>query len=183
MHIRHLLDELKLKKKFVPDIIYIDYLNICTSSRIQSGNGLSNTYVLVKSIAEELRGLSVEHGAPIVTATQTNREGYDSSDPGLTDTSESFGLPATADLMFVLIQTEALEKQNLYMVKQLKNRYNDPAFHRKFVLGVDKPKMKIYDADNSMGSGFVGAAPSSSPTTTPSIQPEKTKFSKFKFGD
>ena len=146
-HFRHLLNELSLKKKFLPDIIYVDYLNICSSSRLKGG--IVNSYTYVKSIAEELRGLSVEYNVPLVSATQTTRGGYGNSDVELTDTSESFGLPATADLMFALVSTEELEEMNQVMVKQLKNRYNDLTTFRKFVLGIDRAKMRLYDAESS----------------------------------
>lgn len=145
---RHLLNELKLKKNFKPDIVYIDYLNICASSRIKMGASV-NSYTYIKAIAEELRGLAVEFEVPIVTATQTTRSGYSSSDVDLTDTSESFGLPATADLMIALISTEQLQELNQIMVKQLKNRYNDPSMFRRFVIGVDRSKMKLYDVEQS----------------------------------
>ena len=147
-HFRHLLNELSLKKNFRPDVIYIDYLNICSSSRIKAGSG-ANSYTLIKSIAEELRGLAVEHNVPIMSATQTTRSGYNSSDVELTDTSESFGLPATADLMFALIATEELEELNQVLVKQLKNRYNDLNNYKRFVVGIDRPKMRLYDVENS----------------------------------
>jgi len=147
-HFRHLLNELSLKKNFRPDVIYIDYLNICSSSRIKAGSG-ANSYTLIKSIAEELRGLAVEHNVPIMSATQTTRSGYNSSDVELTDTSESFGLPATADLMFALIATEELEELNQVLVKQLKNRYNDLNNYKRFVIGIDRPKMRLYDVENS----------------------------------
>jgi replicative DNA helicase len=143
---RHLLNELKIKKNFVPDIIYIDYLNICTSSRIRHGANV-NSYTLVKAIAEELRGLAVEFGVPIVSATQTTRTGYSSSDVGLEDTSESFGLPATADFMFALISTEELAELGQLMVKQLKNRYYDPNIDRRFIVGVDRSKMRLFDVE------------------------------------
>ena len=143
-HFRFLLDELWLKKKFKPDIIFIDYLNICTSSRMKMGSTI-NSYTLVKSIAEELRGLAVEYDVPIFSATQTNREGFASSDPELTNTSESFGLPATADFMIALISTEELEEANQVMVKQLKNRYNNTFQNRKFIIGINRGKMKLYD--------------------------------------
>jgi len=146
-HFRHLLNELKLKKKFSPDIIYIDYLNLCISSRMKMG-GTVNSYTLVKAIAEELRGLAVENNLPIFTATQTNRAGFTSSDVGLEDTSESFGLPATADFMVAAISSEELEGMNQIMVKQLKNRYGDPALHRRFVVGVDRSRMKLYNAES-----------------------------------
>ena len=148
-HFRALLNELKLKKKFVPDIIFIDYLNICSSSRIKGLSGGVNTYSLVKSIAEEIRGLAVEFDVPIVTATQTTRSGYSSSDPGLEDTSESFGLPATADLMLALVANDELDKLGQVMVKQLKNRYNDPSVHKRFVLGIDRSKMKLFDVEEA----------------------------------
>lgn len=145
-HFRHLLNELKLKKNFIPEIIYIDYLNICASSRLKYGSNV-NSYTYIKAIAEELRGLAVEYNVPIVSATQTTRSGFTSSDLGLEDTSESFGLPATADLMFALISTEELQEMNQIMVKQLKNRFGDPALHRRFVIGVDRAKMKLYDVE------------------------------------
>ena len=146
-HFKSLLDELALKKAFKPDLIFIDYLNICTSSRFKGGN--INSYTMVKSIAEELRGLAVQYNVPIVSATQTTRTGYLSSDVGLEDTSESFGLPATADFMFALISNEELEELNQIKVKQLKNRYNDPAVNRAFIIGVDRSKMRLYDVEQS----------------------------------
>ena len=142
-HFKALLSDLSLKKDFKPDIIFIDYLNICASARYKGA--IVNSYTYVKAIAEELRGLAVENNVPIVSATQTTRAGFGSSDPDLTDTSESFGLPATADLMFALISTEELEQQGRIMVKQLKNRYNDPTNSRKFMIGIDRSKMKLYD--------------------------------------
>jgi len=145
-HFKSLLNELALKKSFRPDIIFIDYLNICSSSRFRGGSNV-NSYTLVKSIAEELRGLAVEFSVPIVSATQTTRSGYGSSDVELTDTSESFGLPATADLMFALISTEELEELGQILVKQLKNRYNDPTIHKRFVVGIDRAKMRLYDCE------------------------------------
>ena len=147
-HFRALINDLKLKKNFTPDIIFVDYLNICASSRYRSGTNI-NSYTLVKSIAEELRGLAVEFNLPIVSATQTTRAGFGSSDPDLTDTSESFGLPATADLMFALISTEELESQGRIMVKQLKNRYNDPTSNKKFMIGIDRSKMRLFDVADS----------------------------------
>lgn len=147
-HFRHLLNELKLKKNFVPDIIYIDYLNICCSSRLKFGANV-NSYTYVKAIAEELRGLAVEQGLPIVTATQTTRSGYSNSDPGLEDTSESFGLPATVDLMIALITSDELENLNQMMFKQLKNRFGDPAKYKRFVVGIDRAKMRLYDVEQS----------------------------------
>jgi replicative DNA helicase len=145
-HFRHLLQELNLKKDFQPDVIYIDYLNICASYRIKPGAG-ANSYTLVKSIAEELRGLAVEFDIPIMSATQTTRSGYGSTDIGLEDTSESFGLPATADLMFALITSDELEDLDQLVVKQLKNRYNDPTIFKRFVIGVDRSRMKLYDVE------------------------------------
>ena len=148
-HFRGLLNELKLKKQFVPDIIFIDYLNICSSSRMKGMGGAINSYNYIKAIAEEIRGLAVEFDLPVVSATQTTRSGYGNSDVGLEDTSESFGLPATADLMFALISTEELEQQGQMMVKQLKNRYNDPTYHKRFVIGVDRSKMRLYDVEET----------------------------------
>jgi len=145
-HFKSLLNELALKKSFKPDIIFIDYLNICASSRFKGGSN-TNSYTLVKSIAEELRGLAVEANVPIVSATQTTRSGYGSSDVELTDTSESFGLPATADLMFALISTEELEGLGQILVKQLKNRYNDLTIYKRFVVGIDRSKMRLYDVE------------------------------------
>jgi replicative DNA helicase len=145
---RHLLNELNLKKNFVPDIIYIDYLNICASSRIKAGANV-NSYTYIKAIAEELRGLAVEFNVPIVSATQTTRSGYSNSDVGLEDTSESFGLPATADFMFALVTSDELRQLSQIMVKQLKNRYGDPAIHKRFVIGVDYSKMRLYNVEAS----------------------------------
>ena len=148
-HFRALLNELKLKKKFEPDIIFIDYLNICASSRMKGMGGAINSYTYVKAIAEELRGLAVEFDVPVLSATQTTRSGYSNSDVGLEDTSESFGLPATADLMFALVSTEELEQQGQIMVKQLKNRYNDPTYKKRFILGIDRSKMRLFDVDEN----------------------------------
>ena len=145
-HFKALLNELALKKSFRPDIIFIDYLNICASSRYKSGVSV-NSYSYIKAIAEELRGLAVEANVPIVSATQTTRSGYGSSDVDITDTSESFGLPATADLMFALISTEELEQLGQIMVKQLKNRYNDPTIFKRFIVGIDRAKMRLYDCE------------------------------------
>ena len=145
-HFKTLLNELSLKKSFKPDIIFVDYLNICASSRYRAGSNV-NSYSYIKAIAEELRGLAVEANVPIVSATQTTRSGFASSDVDLTDTSESFGLPATADLMFALISTEELETLNQIMVKQLKNRYNDPTIFKRFVVGIDRAKMRLYDCE------------------------------------
>jgi hypothetical protein len=155
-HFRTLLNELNLKRSFVPDIIFVDYLNICCSSRIKAGANI-NSYTYVKSIAEELRGLAVEYNVPIVSATQTTRSGFTSSDPGLEDTSESFGLPATADLMFALISSEELEAMGQMMVKQLKNRYNDPTYYKRFTIGVDRAKMKLFDVEQSAQQGISDA--------------------------
>lgn len=167
-HFRHLINELRIKRNFIPDIIYIDYLNICSSSRIRSGSNV-NSYTYVKAIAEELRGLAVEFNLPVVTATQTTRSGYGNSDVELTDTSESFGLPATADLMFALISTEELEDLSQLMVKQLKNRYSDPTIHRRFVIGIDRAKMKLYDCEQSAQDDI--------------MQEDKPVFSRSKFGE
>ena len=147
-HFKALLEELKLKRNFKPDLIVIDYLNICASSRLKHGSGV-NSYTYIKSIAEELRGLGVEYNVPVLSATQTTRGGYDNTDVDLTDTSESFGLPATVDFMFALISTEELENLNQIMVKQLKNRYNDPGYYKRFVIGVDRARMKLYDVEES----------------------------------
>jgi len=157
-HFRHLLNELKVKRSFKPRIIYIDYLNICSSSRLKYGANV-NSYTYIKAIAEELRGLAVEFDVPIVTATQTTRSGFTSSDLGLEDTSESFGLPATADFMIALISSEELQDLNQIMVKQLKNRYSDPTKHRRFVVGVDKSKMKLYDVEQSAQQDIVDDGP------------------------
>ena len=146
-HFRGLIKELAIKKSFKPDIVFIDYLNICASSRFKGGANI-NSYTIIKSIAEELRGLAVETNVPFMSATQTTRTGFVSSDIGLEDTSESFGLPATADLMFALISTEALEEIGQMQVKQLKNRYNDPSMNKRFVVGVDRSKMRLYDVES-----------------------------------
>jgi archaellum biogenesis ATPase FlaH len=146
-HFRALLNELALKKSFKPQVVFIDYLNICSSSRFKGGN--ISSYFYIKAIAEELRGLAVEFDLPIFSATQTTRTGFVSTDIGLEDTSESFGLPATADFMFALMSNEELEQLGQMKVKQLKNRYNDPSFHRSFILGVDRSKMKLYDVENN----------------------------------
>jgi len=148
-HFRALLNELKLKKQFKPDIIFVDYLNICASSRMKAMGGSINSYTYIKAIAEELRGLAVEFDVPVFSATQTTRSGYSNSDVGLEDTSESFGLPATADLMFALISTEELERDSQLMVKQLKNRYNDPTMHKRFVVGIDRAKMRLFDVEEN----------------------------------
>jgi len=152
-HFKALLNELSLKQSFHPDIIIVDYLNICTSARIKQGAGV-NSYTYIKAIAEEMRGLAVEHNVPILSATQTTRGGFANTDVDLTDTSESFGLPATVDFMFALISTEELEELNQLLVKQLKNRYNDPTVNRKFIIGVDRAKMKLYDVEAAAQKGL-----------------------------
>ena len=158
-HFDALLKELQLKKAFQPDIIFVDYLNICTSSRYRAGSNV-NSYTVVKAIAEELRGLAVKYNVPIVSATQTTRSGFSSSDVSLTDTSESFGLPATADFMFALISNDELESMGQIMVKQLKNRYNDSAVHRKFVVGIDRAKMRLYDVEQTAQEDILDKEPS-----------------------
>jgi len=152
-HFKALVNELKLKRNFIPDVIIIDYLNICTSSRFKGGSNI-NSYTLIKSIAEELRGFAVELNVPILSATQTTRSGYGNTDVELTDTSESFGLPATVDFMFALISSEELEQLGQLMVKQLKNRYNDPSLFKRFVIGVDRSRMKLYDLENEAQKGL-----------------------------
>ena len=156
-HFRHLLNELKLKKKFVPDIIFIDYLNICMSSRLKHGANI-NSYTLIKAIAEELRGLAMEFNVPVMSATQTTRSGYGNSDVEITDTSESFGLPATADFMFALISTEELEKLGQLMVKQLKNRWGSIDSPKRFIIGIDRSKMKLFDAEESAQDRLTGGS-------------------------
>lgn len=181
-HFRALLNELKLKKDFKADAIFIDYLNICASSRMKGVGGAVNTYSFIKAIAEEIRGLAVEFDVPIFSATQTTRSGFGNSDVELTDTSESFGLPATADLMFALISTEELEKMNQILVKQLKNRYNDPTKNKKFIIGVDRAKMRLYDVENKAQT--LTKEPTirqASPSTMPSFgMAPKPNFSGFK---
>jgi len=162
---RSLIDELKLKRNFKPDIIFIDYLNICASSRMKHGANV-NSYTYIKAIAEELRGLAVEQDVPIFSATQTTRSGFSNSDPGLEDTSESFGLPATADFMFALVATEELHQMNQIMVKQLKNRYSDPNNNKRFVIGVDRPKMKLYDVEESAQKDIVDSGQDDEPINT-----------------
>jgi replicative DNA helicase len=165
LHFRALLNELALKKSFKPDIIFVDYLNICASSRIKPGGNV-NSYTYIKSIAEELRGLAVENNLPIVSATQTTRSGYTNSDPGLEDTSESFGLPATADFMFALVTNEELQNLNQILVKQLKNRYSDPNHFKRFVVGVDRAKMRLYDVEDTAQSGLADAGQDDPPINT-----------------
>jgi len=175
-HFRHLLNELKLKRNFRPDIIYVDYLNICVSSRLKYGANV-NSYTYIKAIAEELRGLAVEFDLPIVTATQTTRSGFTSSDIGLEDTSESFGLPATADFMFALISSEELQDLNQMMVKQLKNRYSDPGANRRFVIGVDRSKMRLYDVEQNAQEDVVDDTPVFDKSETGvRLKSEKGKF-------
>ena len=171
-HIRTLLNELKLKRNFSPEIVFVDYLNICASSRFKY-NANVNSYTYIKAIAEELRGLAVEMNVPIVSATQTTRSGFNSSDPGLEDTSESFGLPATADFMFALVTSEELDKLDQVMVKQLKNRYNDLTVNKRFVIGIDRSKMKLYDLSQSAQENI---------TDSGQIEEDIPKFDKSKFG-
>lgn len=178
IHFRTLLNELNLKRSFIPDIIFIDYLNICCSARIKAGANI-NSYTYVKSIAEELRGLAVEYNVPLVSATQTTRSGFNSSDPGLEDTSESFGLPATADLMFALISTEEMEQLGQLMVKQLKNRYNDPTHHKRFTIGVDRAKMRLMNVEQIAQDGIVDTG-NDKPLNTFGNRERKNKFDGFK---
>jgi archaellum biogenesis ATPase FlaH len=178
-HFKALLNELSLKKSFKPDIIFIDYLNICASSRYKSGMSV-NSYSYIKAIAEELRGLAVEANVPIVSATQTTRSGYSSSDVDLTDTSESFGLPATADLMFALISTEELEQLNQIMVKQLKNRYNDPTVFKRFIVGIDRAKMRLYDCEQSAQNDILDSGQDDEYNNQEETKPKKS-FDGFKF--
>jgi replicative DNA helicase len=177
-HFKALLNELALKKSFRPDIIFIDYLNICASSRYRTNNNV-NSYSYIKAIAEELRGLAVEANLPIVSATQTTRSGFASSDVDLTDTSESFGLPATADLMFALISTEELEDLNQIMVKQLKNRYNDPTINKRFVIGIDRAKMRLYDCEQKAQDDIVDSGQEEQYNEKESKL--KKSFAEFKF--
>ena len=178
-HFKKLLNELTLKKSFKPDIIFIDYLNICASSRY-SKLGNVNSYSYIKAIAEDLRGLAVEYNVPIISATQTTRSGFGSSDIDLTDTSESFGLPATADLMFALISTDELEGLNQIMVKQLKNRYNDPTINKRFVLGIDRAKMRLYDCEQNIGGDLIDSGQQTD-TIQEGAKQMKDKFAKLQF--
>lgn len=178
-HFKALLNELALKKSFRPHIIFIDYLNICSSSRFKGGSNI-NSYTLVKSIAEELRGLAVEFNVPIVSATQTTRSGFGSSDVELTDTSESFGLPATADLMFALISTEELENLGQILVKQLKNRYNDPTVNKRFVVGIDRAKMRLYDVEQDAQKDILDSGKEDEYNDEEQRKPKKS-FEGFKF--
>jgi replicative DNA helicase len=177
-HFKALLEELQMKKKFKPDIIFVDYLNICSAARYKNGANV-NSYMYIKAIAEELRGLAVEMDLPIFTATQTNRSGYTNTDVGLEDTSESFGLPATADFMFALIATEELDGLNQVLVKQLKNRYNDQAVNRKFVVGINRGKMKLYDVSSSEQDDLIMSGQPSAQST----YSRDDLDSKFKSGD
>ena len=177
-HFRALLNELNLKKSFVPNIILIDYINICTSSRIKPGSNV-NSYTYIKSIAEELRGLAVENAIPILSATQTTRSGFTSTDIGLEDTSESFGLPATADFMFAIISTEQMEELNQIMIKQLKNRYSDPTSNRKFVIGIDRSKMKLYDVEQFAQNELVDTGQDDEPAFDKATAGGKYKNLKF----
>lgn len=152
-HFRHLLNELKTKKKFIPDVIYIDYINLCISSRLKMGSNV-NSYTYIKSIAEELRGLAVEFNLPIISATQSNRDGANNSDVDLTNTSESWGLPATVDFMVAAIVTEELEQRGQVLIKQLKNRYGDPSLHKRFIVGMDRSRMKLYNVEASAQEGI-----------------------------
>jgi replicative DNA helicase len=170
-HFRALLEELKMKKEFVPDLVVIDYLNICASQRLRHGSNV-NSYTYIKSIAEEIRGLAVEYNVPILSATQTTRSGFTSSDPGLEDTSESFGLPATVDFMFALISTEEMEQLNQIMIKQLKNRYSDPNYYKRFIVGIDRSKMKLYNVEMSAQEDIADAGE----------QDDTPLFDKSKFG-
>jgi len=173
-HIRHVLNELNLKRNFVPDIIYIDYLNICCSSRIKAGSNV-NSYTYVKAIAEELRGLAVERNLPIVSATQTTRSGYSNSDPGLEDTSESFGLPATADFMIALVRTEEADERGQILVKQLKNRYSDPGENKRFFVGVDRVKMRLFDLEEAAQDDLIDDSRGGKTKRSESVM-DNTKF-------
>ena len=179
-HFRGLIKELAIKKSFKPDIIFIDYLNICGSSRFKGAANI-NSYTMIKSIAEELRGLAVETNVPIMSATQTTRSGFSNSDVGLEDTAESFGLPATADLMFALISNEELDKLNQIVVKQLKNRYNDPTINKRFVLGIDRSKMRLYDVDNTQQNDLVDSGQFTPNSQTKSTNQVVDKYDDFVF--
>jgi hypothetical protein len=188
-HFRSLLNELNLKRNFKPHIIFVDYINICASARIKPGQFV-NTYTYVKSIAEELRGMAVENSVPIMSATQTNRAGFQNTDVGLEDTSESFGLPATADFMFAIISNEKLEEAGQILIKQLKNRYADPTKNRKFLVGIDRAKMKLSDLGNESQSGLVDTGKNEKVDDTPSFDKatkgrmkSKKDFGEFKFGE
>ena len=176
-HFKSLLSDLSLKRDFKPNIIFIDYLNICSSARYKGA--IVNSYSYIKAIAEELRGLAVEHNVPIVSATQTTRSGFGSSDPDLTDTSESFGLPATADFMFALIATEELEQSGVIMVKQLKNRYNDITFHKRFTVGIDRAKMKLYNVDDSEDSQLLSKEEKETYEYLEDVSSKQSRLDKF----
>ena len=178
LHFKGLINELRLKRNFNADIIFVDYLNICTSARLKHGANV-NSYSYIKAIAEELRGLAVENEVPIVSATQTTRSGYTNTDVGLEDTSESFGLPATADMMFALISTEELEQLNQMMVKQLKNRYTDPNKNKRFVIGVDKTKMRLYDVDQTAQRNISDSGQEDKPINTFGNRERRDFGSKF----
>jgi len=179
LHFRALLSELAMKKQFRPNIIFVDYINICASSRIRPGGNV-NSYTYIKSIAEELRGLAVEFELPIVSATQTTRSGFTNSDPGLEDVSESFGLPATADFMFAIISNEQLEELNQIMVKQQKNRYNDPSYYKKFILGVDRAKMRLYDVEQGGQDDLLDSGQDNGPDKPINTFGTREKFDGFK---
>jgi replicative DNA helicase len=192
-HFRHVLNELNLKRNFVPDIIYIDYLNICCSSRVKAGSNV-NSYTYIKAIAEELRGLAVERNLPIVSATQTTRSGYSNNDPGLEDTSESFGLPATADFMIALVRDEDMDERGQLLVKQLKNRYSDPSEYKRFFVGVDRVKMRLFDLEDTAQDDLIDDSRGGKTKRAESVMDNtkfgmedrerskpKSKFSSFKF--
>ena len=179
LHFRALLSELAMKKQFRPNIIFVDYINICASSRIRPGGNV-NSYTYIKSIAEELRGLAVEFELPIVSATQTTRSGFTNSDPGLEDVSESFGLPATADFMCAIISNEQLEQLNQIMVKQQKNRYNDPSYYKKFILGVDRAKMRLYDVEQGGQDDLLDSGQDDGPDKPINTFGTREKFDGFK---
>jgi hypothetical protein len=184
-HFRSLLNELNLKRNFKPDMILVDYINICSSSRIRPGQYV-NSYSYIKSIAEELRGLAVEFDVPILSATQTNRQGFQNTDVGLEDTSESFGLPATADFMFAIISNENLEEAGQILIKQLKNRYSDITSNKKFLVGVDRAKMRLSDLGDASQSGLVDTGKEEkqeTPVFDTSSKKAKKDFGEFKFGE
>ena len=179
-HFRALLNELKVKKKFVPQLVVVDYINICTSSRLKGG-GMDNSYMLIKSIAEELRGLAVENNFPIITATQTNRAGFGDTDVDMNNVSESFGLPATCDMLLALITTPELDELNQIMVKQLKNRYGDISTYTRFMLGIERAKMRLYDAEDDASDGLVTSNSAPVASTSPFSKKEKPQgFQGFK---
>jgi hypothetical protein len=181
-HFRALLLELKMKKKFIPDVIYIDYINICASSRMKGLGGSINSYGLIKSVAEEIRGLAVEFNVAIWSATQVNRDGYNNSDIDITNVSESMGISHTVDLFLVLISTEQLDKSNQIMVKQLKNRYNDPSKHKRFTVGIDRSKMRLYDLADPMANITVDSGPQHSAPAPSQFMAGKTTVRANNFG-